>query len=83
MLHRQSGMNSLPVKQFSNDIAVLLPWAGHGFNCSFSAKDQFVILHMLQLMLEVAHLNQVDVIDAGVEASLQHGTESLQANKLK
>lgn len=38
---------------------------------------------MLQLMLEVAHLNQVDVIDAGVEASLQHGTESLQANKLK
>lgn len=41
MLHCQSGVNSLPVKQFSNDIAVLLPWASHGFNCSFSGKDQF------------------------------------------
>lgn len=34
-------------------------------------------------MLVVAHLIQVDVMDAGVKASLQHGTESLQAKELK
>lgn len=37
---------------------------------------------MLQFMLVTAHPVQVDVIDAGVEASLQNDTESLQANKL-
>lgn len=54
-----------------------------GLTVLSQARTNLVIMHMLQLMLEVAHLNQVDVIDAGVEASLQHGTESLQANKLK
>lgn len=37
---------------------------------------------MLQLMLVTTHLVQVDVTDAGVEASLHHDTESPQANKL-
>lgn len=38
---------------------------------------------MPQFMLVVAHLIQVDVMDAGVKASLQHGTESLQVKELK
>jgi len=38
-------------------------------------------MHMLQSMLVTAHVVQVDVIDAGVEASLQHDTKSLGANK--
>lgn len=39
-------------------------------------------MHMLQFMLVTAHVVQVDVIDAGVEASLQHDTGSLQVKKL-
>lgn len=31
----------------------------------------------------MAHLIQVNVIDAGIQASLQHGTESLKAKELK
>lgn len=39
-------------------------------------------MHMLQFVLVTAYLVQEDVLDAGVRVSLQHDTESLQANEL-
>ena len=41
VLLRGSSINRLCVKQLHNDITVLLQWAGCGFNCPCSGKDQF------------------------------------------
>lgn len=82
VLHR-NGMHSLHAKQIS-DVALLLPWTGYGFSCPCSGKGKFSHqLYMPQFILVMAHLIQVAVMDAGVEDSLQHSTESLRAKELK